>query len=333
MAPTDFSSQSYWENRFTATQTPFEWLLPLDDTTRIVAKLINDHSANRAGVSDPPPHGPYILHIGCGTSELSICLRDWVCCPSHVHNVDYSEEAVKIGRRREEALFASRDADQRRMRWSTADLLSLPDVHSLTGEDGTLFDFVLDKSTSDAIACGDNIAVPSTWAGGGDDGPSPVSLPPVEVLALHLAAITAAGGRWIAISYSGDRFGFLERDTHAEIETAGNDDISTAVVSHPVDGQVVGPATFWRLDKKEQLAIPESEVSTGRNKSTHTVHRPSIGHWLYVLTRTKASLATEPTEPTSHRLPGGSIQSDRDVSANSSRQTDLGFEVKLYWVH
>jgi hypothetical protein len=208
--------------------------------------------------------------------------------------VDYSEEAVKIGRRREEAFVASRDADQRRMRWSAADLLSLPGVHSLTGEDGTLFDFVLDKSTSDAIACGENITVLSTWAGGGDDGPSPVSLPPVEVLALHLAAITAAGGRWIAISYSGDRFGFLERDTHTEIRTAGNNDTgtSTAADSQPIDGQVVGPATLWRLDKKEQLAIPGSEVSTGRNESTHTVHRPTVGHWLYVLTRTKASLAT-----------------------------------------
>ena len=299
MAPTDFSSQSYWEDRFTASQTPFEWLLPLDDTVGILERFIG-HSADCTGVvSDAVPHGPYILHIGCGTSDLSLRLRDFVSCPSHVHNVDYSEEAVKIGRRREEEyIIASRtshsdpreDVDQRRMRWSTADLLSLPSVQSLTSDNGTLFDFIVDKSTSDAIACGDNITILATWAGGDDDGPSPVSLPPVEVLALHLAAVTAAGGRWIVISYSGDRFGFLETNTQSGVGTAGNSD--TEGDSQAIDGQVVGPATFWRLEYKEQIAVPEPEVSRDRNESTHIVHRPPIFYWLYVLTRTKASMAS-----------------------------------------
>jgi len=298
MAPTDFSSQSYWEHRFTTTQTPFEWLLPLDDTVGILDKYIR-HGGSRQGVESEEPHGPYILHIGCGTSDLSLRLRDFVSCPSHVHNVDYSEEAVKIGRRREEEyIIASRtshsdpreDVDQRRMRWSTADLLSLPSVQSLTSDNGTLFDFIVDKSTSDAIACGDNITILATWAGGDDDGPSPVSLPPVEVLALHLAAVTAAGGRWIVISYSGDRFGFLERNARSEMGTAGNSD--TEADAQIIEGQVVGPATFWRLENKEQIAVPEPEVSTDRNESAHIVHRPPIFYWLYVLTRTKTSLAT-----------------------------------------
>lgn len=99
MAPSDFSSQTYWENRFLARQTPFEWLLGVDDTTGILDPFIRDNV--------DPEKSAAILHIGCGTSDLSWRLRDYVSCPKQVHNVDFSVEAVNIGRRREEELLAA----------------------------------------------------------------------------------------------------------------------------------------------------------------------------------------------------------------------------------
>ncbi|KAL6247200.1 hypothetical protein RBB50_005543 [Rhinocladiella similis] len=294
MAPSDFSSQSYWENRFLARQTPFEWLLSVDDTAGILDPFIRD-SAN-------PQKSASILHIGCGTSDLSWRLRDYVSCPNQVHNVDFSDEAVNIGRRREEELLAARQSrrslserhveqNESRMRWTAVDLLSMPRVRSLLDHDSKPYDVIVDKSTSDAVACGSYIAMLSARKGGGeiDESSWPVSVHPVEVLALNLAAVTAVGCRWISISYSESRFWFVERNDGDPVKTTA---IRTTGNAPPQsDGShYVAPFVFWRLEKKEQIELPEPEFGG----STHNIHRPQVFHWLYVLVRTDVPFASAP---------------------------------------
>ncbi|KAI1613244.1 hypothetical protein EDD37DRAFT_626938 [Exophiala viscosa] len=297
-----FSSRSYWDDRFTGDQITFEWLLSVGDTIAIINGIIVNSRIDGQGVSNDPK--PRILHIGCGTSDLSLHLRELVRLPAQVHNVDFSEAAVEHGRMKELQSFhihpASIDADRGRdggvsgpaatevserenwMSWSTVDLLSLPSVESLVGDGGQLYDLIIDKSTSDAIACGDNITVMPLWVQ--PDGRVPISMDPVDLLALHLAAVTAPAGYWIVISYSANRFPFLES------EAEQRDQCAEKSPSQHDTSRGVAPGRFWRLERKAQITVPATEEAVVGGAPGHTVHRPEIYHWLYVLIRTEALL-------------------------------------------
>ncbi|EXJ58674.1 hypothetical protein A1O7_06102 [Cladophialophora yegresii CBS 114405] len=283
-----FDSEVYWEHRFTASQTPFEWLTPIDVTASILEKEIGN--ALNAENSRFDETGPSILHIGCGTSDLSLRLRDYVRRPVDVHNVDFSRQAVKLGQQREKEYFGQAalpgagigektqvnqfDLNASWMRWSNVDLLSRRDVLSLTNEGTTLYDFVVDKSTSDAIACGDDVDfLPASVDHGEVEVASPMH--PMEVLAMHLAAVTAMDGRWIIISYSTERFWFLEHKPKRPSDFLSNGNTGQQF------GRKADPKKYWRLDRKEPLAASESGSTPCDN-----VHRPQIYHWLYVLVRT-----------------------------------------------
>ncbi|KIV83977.1 hypothetical protein PV11_05957 [Exophiala sideris] len=288
-----FSSRSYWDDRFTGDQITFEWLLSVGDTIDIINGIGLNRSVDEQGARNDSK--PRILHIGCGTSELSLRLRELVRWPAQVHNVDFSEAAVEHGRMKELQAFSadaastnavgSRDSgvsgptstevveERSWMQWSTVDLLSLPSVQSLVGDNGKLYDLIIDKSTSDAIACGENVTIMSSWPQ--PDGPVPISMHPVDLLALHLAAVTAPHGRWIVISYSADRFPFFESENDQGHERA---EYSR------------GPARFWNLERKAQITVPATEEAVVGGTQGHTVHRPEIYHWLYMLVRTNFSL-------------------------------------------
>jgi len=90
-----FGSQEYWDKRFTADSNPFEWLeVPTVLDQYLVDALSATSDAN-----------PQLLHIGCGTSLLSYHLRAHVKDPAQIHNLDYSEVAVEIGRKREVDIY------------------------------------------------------------------------------------------------------------------------------------------------------------------------------------------------------------------------------------
>lgn len=291
-----FSSHSYWEERFTGEQITFEWLLSVGDTINIIRGVIGGHDAR----DDSKPR---ILHIGCGTSDLSLLLREFVRWPSQVHNVDFSAAAVEHGRMRELQSFPAQpastedhgsregevsgptstdlaDENGEWMHWSTVDLLSLTSVQSLVVDNGRLYDLIIDKSTTDAISCGENIAIMSSWTQ--PDGPVQMSMHPVDLLALHLATVTACGGRWIVISYSADRFPFLE-----DKDDQGREREGSAALQ---DESSVGPGRFWELDRKAPITVPETEEAVVGGTPGQTVHRPEIYHWLYVLVRTDVPL-------------------------------------------
>lgn len=332
----DFSQQTYWDTRFNADPTPFDWLLPARSLVQITRDMIDDElSLEKAE----------ILHIGCGTSDAS-CLRGLVGRAEQVHNVDYSERAVEAGRGREGEVFAKEQEifneknlleeesgeEQKvegedgegesnkkhdsafqtilqtptpqqttaRMRWSCMDLLSLPSTLALLHHQlgtGKLYDLILDKSTSDSISCGQDMPLPlpyplsiNGWtrrlAASGTQTTGPVH--PLHLLAIHLAALTTPRtGRWIAVSYSEDRFPFLPPFPTSAGAGMLDDGVIKAGFTHPYQ--------LWRLERKERVELDEEEETLAERRKrlsqgmgTGTVHRPKVGFWVYVLRRTEA---------------------------------------------
>ncbi|KAL9094284.1 MAG: hypothetical protein Q9165_003424 [Trypethelium subeluteriae] len=317
--PPQFSSKSYWNTRFTDSPTSFDWLLPASALDSIL----------RTTLASRPDPAPKILHIGCGTSWLSFHLRAHVAQPSQVLNLDFSETAIALGRAKEADLYpeeqqhhepdalSSAEAWQQHegrdetlspqdggaMGWATADLLSFSSLIDAVGGTTTTpqFSVILDKSTSDAVACAESIPAADVLLGmdavqldaeayarvlelrdhqesvrkrGGGE-----LLDPMVVLALHLAAVTVAGGTWIAVSHSRERFWFLEGGTDPRMD--GSDGAREGV------GRPSGldPKRFWRVERKEALDASESD-----ERSNGAVRRPRIQHWLYVLVRSNMSL-------------------------------------------
>lgn len=282
--PPSFESSGYWDDRFAKSHAPFDWLASADESSTIVQEVIK---ATRGASNGQLA----ILHIGCGTSDLSLRLRSCVQLPAQVHNVDFSQRAVELGRQRERIFFPDVEADDptenrtpiecKFMRWSKLDLLLLPSVLALAKHPESLYKFVIDKSTSDSIACGEQVSFKALTHL--KKFCAPILMAPVEVLALHLAAITMPGARWIAISYSADRFTFLEG------EMARTD----------AEENMPKPADFWRLERKEEIIVAEPGNGSHGSPSHPTVHRPQVYNWLYVIIRTNALSWTRHLNPTS----------------------------------
>lgn len=241
-----FGSQEYWNKRFTSNSDPFEWLEAppaLDPFLSASLKEMNDLDLQ-------------VLHIGCGTSLLSYHLRAHVTDPKRIHNVDYSEVAVEVGKKREVDLFKpdldllakseiGESTDEREapesiqtqrgneartevsltapsgspkpsyMRWSAANILDHSSL--LEACQPNTYSMIVDKSTSDSIACSDDVYVPLPYhittlgnpAYGARLNKSPEPIHPLHIMAVHLALLTKPKARWISLSYSIDRYPFL----------------------------------------------------------------------------------------------------------------------------
>ena len=298
----EFASRGYWDERFSNDSSQFDWLLPASALCDVVEEWVEAEALRKAD----------ILHVGCGTSDSSV-LRRLVDNPSQIHNVDYSAAALEAERAREQETLAKESEDQpwidmasekrdsvqpsppQAMRWSCLDLLSLDSTISLMEqqyERGRLFDLILDKSTSDSISCGGdlNLQLPyplsiNGWTRGVlASGVTQVAeIHPLHILAVHLAALTTARtGKWIAISYSEDRFPFLPPYPHSASHGFLAENTIQAGFPHPNQ--------LWRLEAKEKIepGREKEETLAQRRKRLKEgiVHRPQVSHWLYVLVRT-----------------------------------------------
>ncbi|KAI9710945.1 MAG: hypothetical protein M1820_002382 [Bogoriella megaspora] len=306
--PPQFSSRSYWNARFTEDQSCFDWLLSASSTSSLLPSLLSSlHQQN-----------PQILHIGCGSSWLSFHLRELVEHPSQILNLDFSEKAVVFGRRNERELYPedgeSATQEWRRdeaallagvasMHWATADLLCFKSLIAAVGSGKPRFSLIVDKSTSDAIACAESMKVSDVISGinavfldseicvevsslhekasGSNEG----LIDPMIVLALHLAAVTDEGGKWLAVSYSTDRFWFLENcsaDAGSDLVLKGTHEMEARSGPEDQTGNSLDPKRFWRLESETNVDPEQS--SEPRNSG---VHRPRIQHWVYTVTRTE----------------------------------------------
>ncbi|PSS29595.1 hypothetical protein PHLCEN_2v2743 [Hermanssonia centrifuga] len=275
--PPDYELESFWDSRF-KTETHFEWL---GDGQETVIPALRPFLQTRLSTGLPR-----LLHIGAGSSSLSDHLRDLYYGISGAEvaggvilNTDFAQHAVDRGREAEKK--TGNDA----VRWERVDLLRWQDVVTLkdritagnADQDGP-FDIVVDKSTSDAISCGEDIlykreltSVPTsvhpliaTHLQVHGDGA--ISLEPLEVLALHLATLVRPGGVWIALSYSGSRFPFLQFSGERTMGTK-------------LDTRI-----YWEKEKEVVVNAPHGWGKEGEGKVN--VHAPDIQHHLYIFRRT-----------------------------------------------
>ncbi|KIY68596.1 hypothetical protein CYLTODRAFT_421443 [Cylindrobasidium torrendii FP15055 ss-10] len=276
--PPPFSKREYWDDRFKKEKT-FDWLLPAHT---LDAPILEALAASNSVA-------PRLLHIGCGTSTLSFHLRTLVESPDQIHNTDYSSVAVDAGARWEEESFQKPTGDnahEHRMSWSTLDLLCPTSIGDLR-QKGQLYDIIVDKSTSDAISCGDDleIALPYVFCTSIDlpsGAPARRTMHPLHLLAVHLAALARPGARWIVLSYSAERFPFLPPFPYTQQDGLLEPDIEKEGFPHP--------AKLWRLEKKEALEAVGDGASDADAKGHGIVHKPKVSNWLYVMSRTDVVL-------------------------------------------
>jgi EEF1A lysine methyltransferase 4 len=269
--PPSFGSKDYWEQRFNNDPMAFDWLAPseaLDDAIKDAIEAFGGHR-------------PTVLHIGCGTSDLSLRLRSHFD-PQFITNLDFALGAIEIGRNAE---IMDSTASEGHMRWAVGDLLDLSFVESelrLNERKRHPYDIVIDKSTSDSISCAEDVLVrlPYSFNDGMPDYLTTAKIPPINVLAVHLAALTPpSNGRWISFSFSDDRFPFLQAQWRDQPDEEPLDEQG--------DEAFPDPARLWRLEKKK--AVPAPEQPSGHVQAS-PVYRPAIYHWLYVLLRTEETV-------------------------------------------
>jgi hypothetical protein len=263
--PPSYGSQEYWNTRFATETEPFEWL----EAPHVLDPFL---LAELRASAEPQPK---LLHIGCGTSTLSYHLRSLVQTPEQIHNVDYSEVAIDLGRQREKEEFKG-EVD---MRWDAVNLL---DSKSFLGVcKPNTYALIVDKSTSDSIACSDDISVPLPYPiTTHTDDPIDLSLRaapepiyPLHVMAVHLALATKPGGRWVALSYSDDRFPFVDGLFSSRPHVPGFPDTGA----------------LWKLVEKREVDSGEWEERSVSAGGTVT-YRPKIVHWVYIMRRTEVPL-------------------------------------------
>ncbi|KAK5167824.1 uncharacterized protein LTR77_007523 [Saxophila tyrrhenica] len=298
----DFASSEYWEARFEKNKSTFDWLVP----AKVLSNLVRD------AVDETRLLDAEVLHAGCGTAESS-AIRELVNDPGQIHNVDYSQAAIDAAYAREQELLKEKDsgftddlleaptetADKRdsvrqiplqpppTMRWSCFDLRSLDHILYLLQEQrerGRLFDVVIDKSTSDSIACGTAVPIRlpyvlsiDGWTRGilHSGYAQAAEVHPLHVLAVHMAALTKPRtGKWIVVSYSEDRFPFFPPYPKSVSHGFLPDDVLKAGFPHPKH--------LWRLETKEKIDVYRDESLAERKKrlASGVVHRPEVPNWL-----------------------------------------------------
>ncbi|KUL83069.1 hypothetical protein ZTR_11160 [Talaromyces verruculosus] len=267
----DYDDAAYWDTKFITGQDVGEWLNKGDLLIeRAIAELETQYNTPSIGNGSAMPDQmgtPRALHLGPGISALGSKLceafgrKGWKGCD--IVNVDFSSEAVRLGREREIRNFNP----EQTMHWIQADLCSWQDVSQRLLPLAS-FDVLLDKSTSDAIAT----AVPriyhhSTIESEEYDSMCPVlqdllqdasnfkgpnetlTLLPVELLSLHLVPLTKAGAIWLALSYSSTRFDGLQY----------------------LD-------KYWEVVSRIPLKAPSGQTLSA-------AAMPDVFHWLYTLRR------------------------------------------------
>ncbi|KIO20014.1 hypothetical protein M407DRAFT_142136 [Tulasnella calospora MUT 4182] len=117
----EYSTQTYWENRYANDEGTFDWFKSYADIKDLLHDLIPERSSR-------------VLVLGCGNSTLSDDM--WQDEYRNIVNIDYS--GVVIGK------MKSKYEDRDGMEWLEMD------VRELTFENNS-FDVAIDKGTMDAM--------------------------------------------------------------------------------------------------------------------------------------------------------------------------------------
>ncbi|KAI0639555.1 hypothetical protein C8Q77DRAFT_1081796 [Trametes polyzona] len=270
--PPDYELQSYWQTRF-VDENHFEWLGDGKDTILPHVRSFLRGSRASPDTSSSPAR---LLHIGAGTSSLSERLRELYISEyggevdeRAIVNADFVEELVARKRAAEESRREA-GGPSRGMQWVCADVLRWPDLERLLETGGGLFNVVVEKSTSDAISCGEDISYgresqdlhPLFNSYVKTHASQALTLSPVEVLAIHLASLVRPGGLWIALTFSSDRFPFLSSPASSK-------------------GDAPRATDYWSLEEVVTVDAP-----TGAQDN---VHAPIVQHYVCLIRRKRRS--------------------------------------------
>ncbi|TBU34769.1 hypothetical protein BD311DRAFT_294473 [Dichomitus squalens] len=270
--PPDYELQSYWKARF-ENESDFEWLGDGSDT--ILPHLRAHLTDPRVSARSSPSRPARLLHIGAGTSSLSERIRELYhdvygaqVDERAIVNTDFAENLVAREREKAEAAFAV-GRSRTGMQWVCANLLKWGELEAALQpeEERHTFDLVVDKSTSDAISCGEDVSYsnpdPSIHPALNEilaaQGGKKISISPVELLAVHLASLVRPGGLWVGLTFSPHRFPFL-----ASLEERRDTRHSHA-------------ATYWTIDEVVTVDAP-----TGMEGSAYA---PVVQHYIFLLRR------------------------------------------------
>lgn len=203
---------------------------------------------------------------------------------SVAHNVDFSREAVEWGVKMEAEIVLGRtwfwsDPKQaeRKLAWHQASLLALSSL--LCCNEPRSVNLVVDKSTSDAIACGPDVEVRLPRSVEDAVPQVPIKVHPLHILALNLAVVAVPGARWLSLSYSKERFPFMPTlfaPQHA-----------------PLPKGMLDPARFWNVMEREEIQTEEAVGDKYKNIVGETVHTVTTSHYMYILERTEQELSPE----------------------------------------
>ncbi|KAH7099725.1 hypothetical protein BKA62DRAFT_284429 [Auriculariales sp. MPI-PUGE-AT-0066] len=254
----DYSSKQVWDNRFAKHPDTFEWLDQPDELLSLAKpQLARDKNA-------------CVLHIGCGTSRLSFALRDKLCvAPENIINLDYSVNAIELGRAVEEGDPGSLP---NRMHWIVSDLLDFDDLRQKLNDIGAPnISLIVEKSCSDALSCGYGFAIQSFKFS--TDAVAIEEIEPMQLLAIHLAAVVEPGSLWLALSYSSSRFDFLDSDFPVLL-----------------NGGADKAGQLWTIAEHKEKEVQQPALDSS------TVHRPPVMNHLYVLKRTDVPVVVRGAE-------------------------------------
>jgi hypothetical protein len=299
-----FESPDYWDGRYKETSESYEWLKP----SSILDKDITESLA-----AQDEAH-PRILHIGCGTSEMSFNLRTYVRDPRQLQNVDFSPEAIEWGRQREKELFGfeldndDEDEDgwvddprdglpaQFEMPMSTWTLTSLLDLQSIISTCSLgAYNLIVDKTCCDNIACApmSTIFLPYFLYLDQSSQSSPGNaivvdesrvVYPIHILAIHLALLTPPGARWVAFSFSGVRFFFLEDQP---MLSAGG--LDKSLPKDLIEQGFPDSSKLWKLVRK-QCITTGIETRPLNPEDFEDPNQPTNCYWIFVMERTDVEL-------------------------------------------
>jgi ubiquinone/menaquinone biosynthesis C-methylase UbiE len=150
----NYGSKKYWNERYLGQMDKnFDWLENLNSLLPLINKYINKEDR--------------ILMVGCGNSTLSEDMYDEGF--HRIVNIDISDVVIETMKQRNHATRPE-------MKWLAMDALDL-------NYEECCFDVVLDKSTLDAILCGE------------------MSFIHAAVMLKEIQRVLKVGGKFLSISY------------------------------------------------------------------------------------------------------------------------------------
>ncbi|CAE8630836.1 unnamed protein product [Polarella glacialis] len=183
-----FGEQAYWDERFVK-EDHYEWIAEYRDLEGVLRKAC------------PNPAAARVLNLGCGTSRISEEMHD--AGFKNLVNADISELVIEKMR--------ARNADSRpEMVWCAADALDL----GAAGFESGSFDMLLDKGTTDAMACSRSAVVVARLLG-------------------EVSRVLRVGGIYLMVSLNEGNLDFLRMPHLAfEVDITRLDDVSGGPTAH-----------------------------------------------------------------------------------------------------